>query len=336
MTTIHDVARQAKVSVKTVSRVLNGYAHVSERTRSKVQEAIKSLDYAPSMIARQMRLGNNLSIGVLFSDPASGYQSQVNHALLKACSDAHRYLAVELFDEKAADWRGQVKQFLDRSGVSSMILVPPICDSVPVHQLLREEGVRFVLISPSRPVAGASAVAMDDRMAGREVVEHLVSLGHRRIAHIAGRPGHVVTALRRLGWQDALQEAGLLAESDELVVEGDFSFRKALIQAETLLSRRTRPTAIFAANDHMAIAVMMAAHKLGLRVPEDLSVAGFDDTPMGRSIWPPLTTVAQPFEELSRSAVSLLSDPGKAANRAHEVHILQHELILRSSTAPVK
>lgn len=335
MTTIHDVAKRAQVSTKTVSRVLNKYAHISARTREKVEQAMKDLNYSPSPIARQMRMGDNLSIGVLFSDPGSGYQSQLNHALLKACADAHRYLAVELFDEKNSDWRGQVDRFLSRSRVSNIVLVPPICDSQSVHDLLRERETSFVLISPSRPVAGASAVAMDDRKAAKEVVQHLIANSHRRIAHITGRSEHIVTVLRRQGWQEALQEKGLAETCEDLIADGDFSFRKALSAAEHLLSLKDRPTAIFAANDHMAVAVMMAAHKMGLRVPEDLSVAGFDDTPMGRSIWPSLTTVAQPFDLLSKSAVDLLSSPGKQAHEASDFHILPHELIVRGSTAPL-
>ena len=332
MATIQDVARKAQVSVKTVSRVMNRHEHISPKTREKVEQAMRELNYAPSAIARQMRLGDDLSIGVLLADPSSGYQSQLNHSLLKACSKAHRYLAVELFDEENPDWRGQVAQFLDRSKVANMILVPPICDSHDIHDLLRERGLRFVLVSPTGPVAGASAVAMDDRRAAREVTEHLISLGHHRIAHITGRDEHVVTVLRRLGYQDAILAAGLSASCEGMIVKGNFSFKQALDCAEDLLQRPERPTAIFAANDHMAVAVMMSAHKMGSSVPVDLSVAGFDDTPMGRSIWPPLTTVAQPFDEISEMAVSLLAGKRVRPATASEIHILPHGLIARGSS----
>jgi LacI family transcriptional regulator len=334
MATIQDVAKKAQVSIKTVSRVMNRYEHISERTRKRVEAAMAELNYAPSAIARQMRMGDSLSIGVLLADPSSGYQSQLNHSLLKACSKAHRYLAVELFDEDNPDWAGQVAQFLDRSRVANMILVPPICDAIAVHDLLRARGVRFVLVSPSRPVAGASAVAMDDRLAAREVTDHLIALGHRRIAHIMGRDEHIVTVLRRLGYQDAIQAAGLVQACEGLVVKGNFAFREALTGAEALLAGPNPPTAIFAANDTMAVAVMMSAHKMGLRVPDDLSVAGFDDTPMGRAIWPPLTTVAQPFDALSQTAVGLLSDPQRAPDSASQIHILPHTLFTRGSTSP--
>lgn len=334
MATIQDVAKRAQVSVKTVSRVMNRFEHISERTRKRVEAAMAELNYAPSAIARQMRMGDSLSIGVLLADPSSGYQSQLNHSLLKACSRAHRYLAVELFDEDNPDWAGQVAQFLDRSRVANMILVPPICDSNAVHDLLRARGVRFVLVSPSRPVAGASAVAMDDRRAAREVTDHLTGLGHRRIAHIMGRDEHVVTLLRRLGYQDGVQAAGLTGACEGLVVRGNFAFRDALACTEDLLSRESPPTAIFAANDTMAVAVMMTAHKMGFRVPDDLSVAGFDDTAMGRALWPPLTTVAQPFDGLSETAIDLLSDTRTAPDNSSQFHILPHTLFTRGSTGP--
>ena len=187
MATIQDVARKAQVSVKTVSRVMNQYEHISEKTRAKVEKAMHDLNYAPSPIARQMRLGDNLSIGVLFGDPSSGYQSQLNHSLLKACSGEHRYLAVELFEESSPDWCGQVSHFLDRSKVSNLVLVPPICDSPEVHALLRERKVRFVLISPSQPVSGASAVAMDDRTTDPQPVFHGGSVGVTRTCRMVDR-----------------------------------------------------------------------------------------------------------------------------------------------------
>ena len=161
MSTIHDVAAKAGVSIKTVSRVLNNYKHISQRTRSKVQAAIDELDYSPSSIARQMRLGDSLGIGMLYGDPSSGYQASLNHAFLSACSNARRYLVVELFDETSSDWASQVDSFLTRTKIKNMVLVPPLCDSTELHELLRSNGVNFVLISPSRTVS--STVFCADR-----------------------------------------------------------------------------------------------------------------------------------------------------------------------------
>ena len=141
MATIIEVAEKAGVSIKTVSRVMNGYVHVSQKTKQKVEDAMAALDYTPSTTARQMRLGASQSIGILFGDPSSGYQSELNHSMLRACAEGGRFLAVELFNEKDRDWVSQVSSFLDRTKVSNLVLVPPISDSIEVHKLLRDRDV---------------------------------------------------------------------------------------------------------------------------------------------------------------------------------------------------
>ncbi len=332
MATITEVAKRAGVSVKTVSRVMNNYEHISDKTRGRVERAMRELNYAPSSIARQMRLGDSLSIGMLYGDPSSGYQARLNHAVLKACSDARRYLAVELFDEKNPNWQKQVEDFLDRTKVRNMILVPPMCDSADLHDILVQRQVHFALISPTRPVIGASSIAMDDHLAAREMVNHFIELGHKRIAHIGGHPDHVVTLLRRQGYEEALHRAGLPIR-DDYICSGRFRFRYALVCADKLLKMPVRPTAIFAANDEMAAAVIMTANRLGLRVPEDLSVAGFDDTPIAQTMWPELTTIAQPFEDIAIAAVESFRSARNSNRSVSETLILKHSLILRESTA---
>lgn len=334
MATITEVAEKAGVSIKTVSRVMNNYEHISPKTRDKVQRAMQELNYAPSSVARQMRNGDQLSIGMLYGDPSSGYQARLNHAVLKACSDARRYLAVELFDEKSSEWGAQVEAFLERTKVQNIILVPPMCDSSDLHTLLRERGVRFALISPSRPVSGASAIAMDDRLAAMEMTQHLIDLGHKRIGHIGGDMGHVATLLRRQGYEEALMRAGLGRPDDELLASGRFNFKDALDCADKMLTSKNRPTAIFAANDEMAAAVVMVANRLGISVPEELSVAGFDNTPISQTIWPELTTISQPFEEIAKEAVRLSGDLTVRESGVSATRVLTHKLIVRGSTGP--
>lgn len=334
MATIVEVAEKAGVSVKTVSRVMNNYEHITQKTRDKVERAMTELNYAPSSIARQMRLGDSLSIGMLYGDPSSGYQAQLNYHVLKACAEARRYLVVELFDEKNADWRQQVESFLDRTKVRNLILVPPMCDSSDLHELLKERGINFVLISPSRPVSGVVSVTMDDRKAAKEITQHLIELGHKRLGHISGHPDHIATLYRRQGFEEALKKAGLYDEDDVLIESGRFRFRKTMECAERMLRSKDRPTAIFAANDEMAAAVVMAANKLGLRVPDDVSVVGHDDTPIARTIWPDLTTVAQPFEDIAKAAVKALGTVRRDELRVSETLVLPHSLVVRSSTAP--
>jgi len=268
------------------------------------------------------------AIGMLYGDPSSGYQSRLNHAMLQACSDAQRYLAVELFNEKSKAWAEQVDNFLNRTQVRNLVLVPPMCDALELHQLLRKRQVRFVLISPSRPVSGANLVTMDDRLAGYEATNYLISKGHRRVAHIAGHEKHVVTFLRRRGYEDAINEAGIDLDFDIYVKNGRFRFKEAMTCTEELLSLPNPPTAIFAANDQMAVAVMMAAQQRGLRIPDDLSIIGFDNTAIAGSVWPSLTTIEQPYDKISHKAIELL-DESSPANGGSSV--LAHRLIERDS-----
>lgn len=334
MTTIIDVAKKAGVSIKTVSRVMNNQANVRDETRRRVRQAMDDLEYTPSDAARQMRSRKSTAIGMLYGDPSSGYQSRLNHAMMQACSEAGRYLAVGLFDEKKREWKSQLEAFLDRTKVESVILVPPMCDSTILQKCLKDRGAQFVLLSPSRSTPGAAAVSMDDGRAALEMTQYLIKLGHRRIGHIAGHPDHVASLLRRQGYEEALTSAGLDRPDKSLVMEGWFDFRRALACAEKMLSAKRRPTAIFAASDDMAAAAYMAAGRLGLSVPEELSIAGFDDVPIAQTIWPSLTTVAQPFERMAIEAVRLLSgERNLGGGGSVETIVVPHKIVVRKSCA---
>lgn len=335
MTTIIDVAKAAGVSIKTVSRVMNNQANVREETRRRVHVAMDELDYRPNDAARRMRSGKSSAIGMLYGDPSSGYQSRLNHAMMQACVKAGRYLAVGLFDEAKSEWKEQLEGFLDRTKVDNVVLVPPMCDSSILQECLNARDARFVLLSPSRAAPGIAAVSMDDQRAAREMTQHLLDLGHRRIGHITGNPDHIASLLRRQGYEEAIMSMGLEKPDESLVVEGGFDFRIALSSAEKLLSGSDRPTAIFAASDDMAAAAYMAAGRLGLNIPEQLSIAGFDDVPIANTIWPALTTVAQPFEQMAIEAVRLLSGQtnyDQKDNKA-EMIVVPHKVIVRGSCA---
>lgn len=336
MATIIDVAKKAGVSIKTVSRVMNNEANVRETTRERVRHAMTSLNYSPNDAARQMRSGRSPAIGMLYSDPGSSYQSRLNHEMMQACSDAGRYLVVGLFDETRADWRAQTEDFLDRTRVDSMILVPPMCDSSVIQEVLIRADVRYVLLSPSQAASGAPSVSMDDRRAAREITQYLLDLGHQRIAHIAGHPDHIASLLRRQGYEEAITQSGLAKPDEQLVRPGLFDFRRAFDAARDLLTTDHPPTAIFAANDDMAAAVYMAAGSLGLTIPHDLSVVGYDDVPIARTVWPAMSTVTQPLSAMAAACVRLLSAPGggKHAPAQSETFIAPHDIAIRDSCAP--
>ncbi|UDF03270.1 LacI family DNA-binding transcriptional regulator [Asticcacaulis sp. AND118] len=335
MTTIYDVSRLAGVSAKTVSRVLNEPDKVKIHTREQVLAAMKQLDYSPNASARQLRLGGASSLGLLLEDPSSGYQSRFHQALLTACMEAGKHITVELFEGVKPDWESRVDRFLNEGRVRDLILLPTLCDFEPLKAHLRKRDARAVLIAPSIFDPHFPSVVMDDRAAARQIIEHLFSLGHKRIGHISGHPDHSASILRRQGIFEAYDAAGRQRPGPDLFVAGDFMFKKGIEAAEALLSLPEPPTAIFAANDETAAAVSMVAHKRGLSIPADLSVVGFDDAPIASAVWPALTTIAQPYLDMSRRVVQSLDDwdanfPGGTA----ATYMTRHDLVLRDSTGP--
>ena len=336
MANIFDVAKKAGVSIKTVSRVMNEAASVRETTRERVRAAMAELDYNPSHAARELRSGRSRSIGMLFGATEGGFQARFHHSALRACDSAGYFLAGGFFDETADDWDRQLSAFLARTRVRNMILIPPICGSKDLHKMLIDKGVSFVLISPPQHTPDAPSICINDRGAAREVTEHLLSLGHRKIGHLSGAPGHIASEMREQGFADAIKAEASAEWRPDWVKQGHFAFKLALEAAEAMLSSPDRPTAIFAANDEMAAAVYFVANKLGLNVPKDLSVVGFDDVSIAQTIWPPLTTIAQPYEAMTQAAVNKLTATDEKASVSDKLDVLtlDYELKVRQSTAP--
>jgi LacI family transcriptional regulator len=333
---IAKIAEKAGVSAKTVSRFLNGHPNVSLRTRRRIESAISDLRYGLPAGDALSLTRTNRGIGALFGDPTGGYQVSLYGALLKACQAADHFLVAQQFDETSSDWAAQVSAFLERSQVDKVVLVPPLSDSFEIHRVLNARRVRYVLISASRPVSGAPAIAVDDRLAALEMTQHLIDLGHERIGFLAGREGHVATLLRRQGFEEAYVVAGLPGPDPTLIRPADFSFQAAVLEARALLERPDRPTAIFACNDEMAAAVLFVANDMGLSVPRDVSVAGFDDVPISRTLWPTLTTVSQSYERIAELAVGQVCHEGDrhASGAVNSIQVVPHRLVLRASTGP--
>jgi LacI family transcriptional regulator, galactose operon repressor len=334
MPTIQDVAHRAGVSVKTVSRVMNAHESVSAETRALVYDAMRALNYRPNAAARLLRGHAASNVGLLLGDPSSGYQTRFHQALLGACLEAGRYLCVELFDAPEPGWRERIQALLKRTSIGDMILLPPLCDFLPLKIMLRECGVRLALISPSSPDPASTAILMDDRAAAAEITGLLLDSGHRRIGHIVGDPDHVASGLRRNGFIDAFIARGIARPAPELFAQGNFRFKEGSIAAASLLETPDPPTAIFAANDDTAAAVCMVAHRLGLRIPHDLSVVGFDDSPFASEIWPSLTTVRQPFAAMAAEALKAFALTSRMAgnSQAPGPFLTPYSIVIREST----
>ncbi|HEX7340446.1 MAG TPA: LacI family DNA-binding transcriptional regulator [Rhodanobacteraceae bacterium] len=331
---IEDVARAIGVSAKTVSRVLNDEPNVSDAMRARVLEGLQGLDYQPNQSARSLASHRSFLIALLYDNPSPNYVTEVQNGVLEAC-DAQRYsMLVRPLSFEALDFLKQVESFVLQSRPDGMVLTPPICDYPPLLHLLRKHEMPFACISPKDPdVADGVSIAMDERSAACAMVHHLVTLGHRCIAHISGPSTHGASAWRLAGYRDGLEQAGLNFDPS-LVAAGQFSFDSGVAAAHRLFTHKSRPTAIFAGNDDTAAGVLWAAAENGLRVPDDISVCGFDDTPLSRQVWPLLTTVSQPSEEMGRIVTQELLRGIKHKGHKSEKVVMPFALRLRQSTAP--
>jgi LacI family transcriptional regulator len=330
--TIIDVAREAGVSIKTVSRVLNQEPGVHSETREQVLKVVAALNYRPKLSARALAGARSYLIGLLYYDPSAAFVAWVQQGATLRCREAGYHLVVESLDNDAPDIETQVERMLAALQPDGMILTPPICDNPKVIQALRAAGTPFVQMSPGQPAADAGVVCMDEVQAAEEVTHLLISLGHRHIGFIGGPADQAASGLRRQGFERAMAAHGLALEP-ELLQPGDFTFRSGVEAAHRLLSRRQRPSAVFAGNDDVALGVLAAAQRLGLAVPGDLSIAGFDDSPAAGLVWPALTTVRQPVAAMARSAVELLIAPPESEGQGPPRRVLAHELLVRDSTS---
>lgn len=320
--TIYDVARVAGVSAMTVSRVINGNAHVSDVTRDKVTVAAASLNYQVNFAARAARVGT-LGVGLLYSNPSSAYLSAFLVGAMEQCSQSGGQLILERCDDMRSQ-RSAIARLI-ANGADGILVPPPLCDSKSALKQLDQIGMPTVAIATGRPLAGVSAVRIDDYEGAMAMMRYLLARGHTDIAFVQGDPLHTPALLRYQAYQDAMAQAGLKV-APERVAPGLFTYRSGLSAARQLLGRKTRPSAIFAANDDMAAAVIAVAHGLHLQVPEDLVVCGFDDTPVATTVWPELTTIHQPIGDMARAAVDLLIEQIRR-RRAGGPVVAQHKLL---------
>ena len=335
--TVYDVARAAGVSAMTVSRVINGRAGVSGATRAKVDAALAALKYQPNLAARAARTGT-LRIGLLYSNPSAAFLSELLVGAMDQCSQGGGQLLLERCDDLPSQ-RAAIDKLI-AAGADGILVPPPLCDSKAALRQLHQIGMPTVAVATARPAAGVAAVRIDDYQGALAMTRYLIGLGHRDIAFIKGDPKHTPAQLRFQAFGDAMREAGL-ALPPQRVAQGYFTYRSGLEAARRLLAAPARPSAIFASNDDMAAAALAVAHGMQLQVPKQLTVCGFDDTPVATTVWPALTTIHQPIADMARAAVNLLleeirrrrADEPKVA--AH--HLLPFTLVVReSSAAPAK
>ena len=328
-TTIKDVSDAAGVSIKTVSRVLNKEKYVSDDTRLRVEAAVAQLNYHPSLAARTLAGKRSFQIGLIYDNPSPYYTFNMQAGVRKRCTEAGFRMIVQPCDVNSPTLLDDIASLIDQSHLDGVILTPPVADVTEALAELEQRGIPFVRVQPGGDQAAASSTFIDNVQAADDMTSHLIGLGHERIGFVAGHPNYAVSGQRLAGYQQALDRAGIAFEA-ALVIEGRFDFQSGSEAAETLLALPTPPSAIFASSDDMAAGILATAHRLGIAVPQTLSVAGFDDTDLARFVWPPLTTIRQPTFDLGYAAAGLLLD----FEEGIEAKQLDHDLIIRASTAP--
>ncbi|MGW4806829.1 LacI family DNA-binding transcriptional regulator [Kitasatospora sp. NPDC004272] len=325
-----DVAKLAGVSHQTVSRVLNGAPHVRPGTRDRVLAAIRELDYRPNSAARALVTRRSQTLGVVsFESTLYGPASMLD-GIERAARSAGYFVSVASL--RALDSRS-VQEAVDRlrdQGVEGVVVVAPQTSAVSAVAKLSSSVPVVAVGSGAR--SSIPTVTVDNRSGAEAATRQLLDLGHRTVHHLAGPPGWLESQDRQEGWRLALAAAGARVPA---VVVGDWSARSGY-EAGQRISRLDDVTAVFCANDHMALGLLRALHETGRPVPGDLSVVGFDDIPEAAYFIPPLTTVRQDFGELGRRALELLvAELGGTGHPVTRVQIAP-ELVLRRSTGPAK
>lgn len=324
--TLADVARLAGVSTMTVSRVINGHAKVATATRERVHAAMDSLDYRPNMLARGLASGRSHNIGVLTVDTTLYGPRAALRGIEKAASGRGYSVTITHLSDPDRTAVEQGVSLLRSRSTDGVILLQPLMSEASLFSGASD----LPLVAIHAGVPGQyPLVTVDNRLGARLATEHLLALGHRTVWHIPGPEDWYESAERVRGWREALADAGA---PEPPVVCGDWSAASGYAAAREVL-RDPAVTAIFAANDAMALGTLHAMHERGLRCPEDVSVIGFDDEPEAEFFSPGLTTVRQDFDEIGRLSVGLLLDLVEQGGPSTQHVVLEPRLVVRDSTS---
>jgi LacI family transcriptional regulator len=329
------------VARATVSRVLNDQPNVRAAMREKVMAAVEKLGYRVNVQARNLAGRRGLRIGLVHasdfdSEPNSYFSSALELGATRECIRLGAHLITHVANQSDSSAASEILMRLRDDQCDGVILTPPFADDFSLLRSLEKLGIAAVSIAGGPAAEGVvRTIGIDEFSAGHDIGQHLVELGHRRFGFIKGLAGHVAAEGRYDGFLSALAEAGI--QPDAVACErGNFTFRSGLDCAQLLLDGQLSITAIVCANDDMAAGALLAAHKRGLRIPEDVAITGFDDTPVSEIVWPPLTTIHQPLRRMGARAVERLieivgEDQGVMPGR----DIIGHSLVLRDSSVPL-
>ncbi len=341
--TIKHVAADAGVSLQTVSRVINNEPNVRPQMKEKVQASIEKLGYVPSIAAQRMS-GSRSYLILALNDrertiadwrarQGSDWIDQMLLGGMLKCAELGYRMIFELVDTHNDHVERELRAAIAALQPDGIILTPPHSDNPMITGFLTKHNIPFARIG-SRGEGGGIPIIMGDIQAARDATRYLIDMGHEQIGFIVGSPDYSLSSWRKQGWKAEMGDAGIPIEG--LCVEGDFSWSSGTKATEKLLARETRPTAILASNDQMAMAAVRVAQEQGLRVPEDLSVISFDNTPITSNTQPPLTAIDQPIAETMSKAVEMIVAIKRGMEVPTEPIIIPAGFIERGSTAPPK
>ncbi|PKO03839.1 MAG: hypothetical protein CVU43_00550 [Chloroflexi bacterium HGW-Chloroflexi-5] len=329
--TIRDVAQLAGVSHQTVSRVINQYDRINPETRKKVDDAIEVLGYHPSAIAQSMSYGGTRTFACISPNLTDyTFASMIEGA--ETYAREHGYFLISATAPDASSFQNLVEQLVQSRRTEGLLVINPYADK---RYLYLPKDVPVVLLGARPRTKGLASVALDDKQGGYLATKHLLSLGHKQIALISGPLEEDCVQDRINGYKKALDEAGLPFEK-ELIYSGDWSATSGQVGVENLIKQGMNFSAIFAQNDRMATGAIHFMQKIDWRIPEDVSIVGFDDMPLSSYFNPSITTIRQDVPILGHNAVRLLIN--KKENPGEEIQQLLYtpELVIRNSTSEVK
>ncbi len=303
MVTMKDVAQAAGVSVSTVSHIVNGTRHVSDELRARVIKVMEELDYHPNALARSLRMGETKTIGLIIPDSSNLFFAEIARAI-EDTGYQHGYAVILCNSDGRSDKQQRYIRTLIDKQVDGVIFISNGEITADLNYLL-DNNIRVVMVDREVPGIDVDTVLLDNELAGYQATRYLLELGHRCIACIGVPPNLIPIAQRVAGYHRAMKEAGLELPTDYCIY-GDTRIESGERAINRLLHLVPRPSAVFVCNDMMAIGVMRGARLLGIYVPEELSVVGFDDIALARAMCPALTTMAQPIGEMGRLATELL------------------------------
>ena len=335
--TINDVAKLSGVSIKTVSRVMNKEPSVRQLTREKVQAAVKELNYQPNLAARNLAGTKSFTIAYVYDNPNAYYIIDMQEGILSACRQQGFELLINPCDSQQENITEDIIDTIKQARVAGLVLTPPFSERPEFVKRIIELDIKVVRIMSGdvAPDDLSPCVMVNDRDAAQTITQHLINLGHKKIGFIAGDAEHMSTIERYKGYRRALK-ANDIEFNSKLIIEGEYSFESGVNGAKQLMAAEVtqdnRPTAIFSCNDEIAAGALFAARLMNINIPEQLAIAGFENSPFSRQTWPKLTTADQPNKQIAHDAASLLISHIRKQKRKNEISQYVPQLIVRDST----